>query len=134
MNFNTVAALLFATIPMAAHAAPDSPNTEDGVCGALIGSSNSGDVASGGFLLREGEPVDFVGGGKTVHGVLHVFHDGDLYRAYWQPAGSHEKYVFANDGVNLIQLISTPPQGVPARPGEPGSTMPAQKVESCPQF
>jgi hypothetical protein len=110
MNFNTVAALLFATIPMAVCAAPAFPNTEDGVCGALIGSSNSGDVASGGFLLREGEPVD------------------------WQPAGSHEKYVFANNGVNRIQLISTPPRGVPAQPGEPGSTMPAQKVESCPQF
>src|ERR1700677_4504233 len=116
MNFNTVAALFFATIPMAVCAAPAFPNTEDGVCGALIGSSNSGDVASGGVLLREGEPVDFVGGGKTVHGVPHVFHDRDLYRGYWQPAGSHEKYVFANDGVNLIQLISTPPQGVPARP------------------
>jgi len=134
MNLNAVAASLLATIPMTVCAAPAAANTDGGVCGALIGSSHSGDVASGGFRLREGEPVDFVGGGRTVHGVLHVFHDGDLYRAYWQPAGSHEKYVFADDGVNRIQLISTPPQGVPARPGEPGSTMPAQKVESCPQF
>jgi hypothetical protein len=133
MNLNTLAVLLCAAIPLAAAATPTAADN-DGVCGALIGTGKSPAAANSGFQLREGEPVDFVGGGKTVHGVLHVFHDGDVYRVYWQPDGSHEKYVFANAGSNRIQLISTPPRGVPANPGEPGSSMPVQKVESCPQL
>ena len=82
--------------------------------------------------MREGESVNFVGGGKTVHGTLHIFHDGSAYHVYWQPDGSAEQYTFATAGDNRIRLISTPPQGVPVSSG-PG-TLPPQQVLSCPAF
>jgi hypothetical protein len=79
-----------------------------------------------------GETVDFVGGGRTVHGALQVFFDGSVYRAYWKPEGSHELYVLASAGTNSTRLISTPPQGEPAGDGQPGTTLQPLNVLSCP--
>jgi hypothetical protein len=73
-----------------------------------------------------------VGGGKTVHGVLQVFVDGSVYRAYWQPDGGHELYVLANAAANSTRLISTPPQGQPAGAGQPGTVLAPLNVVSCP--
>jgi len=137
MNLNTFALLLCTALPLTAAAAAATPATTDSdsrVCGTLVGAGQSPAAANNGFVLREGEPVDFIGGGKTVPGVLHLFHDGDVYRVYWQVNGGHEPYVFVNIGPHRLNLISTPPQGVPANPGEPGAAMPAQQVESCPQL
>jgi hypothetical protein len=86
----------------------------------------------GSFRLRGGETVDFVGGGRTVHGALQVFFDGSVYRAYWKPEGSHELYVLASAGTNSTRLISTPPQGEPAGDGQPGTTLQPLNVLSCP--
>jgi hypothetical protein len=102
----------------------------DAACGVLRGASN--DVAEGGFQLRDGEAVDFVAGGKTVHGTLQVFKDGSVYRAYWQPRDHADRYVLANAGANSVRLISTPPQGTPAGDSAPGTSMPQQQVLSCP--
>ncbi|MDE1182224.1 hypothetical protein [Paraburkholderia sp.] len=121
----------------------------EAACGMLVGrSAASGDAASGGnsgaagastgsgaptaFRLRDGEPVDFIAGGATAHGTLHVFKDGSVYRAYWQPQGSVDRYVLANAGENSVRLIVTPPQGTPATDGQPGTTLAPQHVLSCP--
>lgn len=99
-------------------------------CATLVGAASSGTPQ--GFRIRDGEPVDFVGGGKTVHGKLLVFGDNGVFRAYWQPENSPEKYVLANAGVNAVRLVSTPTQGTPASNGEPGTTLEPQRVLSCP--
>lgn len=125
MLLKTVAPLVFVIVSSMALAA-----TDDVACGTLVGTGNS--PVSGGFQLRGGESVDFVAGGKTVHGTLLVMADGSLYRAYWQPQGSPEKYVLSGAGTNSIRLISTPTQGVPAGSGQPGTTLPPQRVVSCP--
>ncbi|RDK00313.1 hypothetical protein [Paraburkholderia lacunae] len=104
--------------------------TDDGACATLVGTANSAMPPS--FQLRDGEPVDLVGGTKTVHGRLLVFADGGTYRAYWQPENSAEKYVLANAGLNSVRLISAPTQGTPAKNGEPGTTLAPQRVLSCP--
>lgn len=118
------ACALFAALSSAAAAA------DDNACATLVGAASSG--AAQGFSLRDGEPVDYVGGGKTVHGRLLVFRDGDLFRAYWQPDGSPEKYVLANAGADAVRLVSSPPQGTPAPGGQPGTAMQPQHVLSCP--
>jgi hypothetical protein len=107
--------------------------TGDGECGRLVGAT-ANPSTQGGFLLRTGEPVDFVSAGRTVHGTLLVYRDGDLYHAYWQPEGSPEKYALANADTTSVRLISTPAQGVPADNGAPGSTLAPQRVLSCPTF
>jgi hypothetical protein len=104
--------------------------TDEAECGQLVGAGNSS--TQGGFQLRNGEPVDFVSSGRTVHGTLLVFRDGELYRAYWQPKGSPEKYVLASADANSVRLVSTPTQGVPADGGTPGTTLAPQHVLSCP--
>ncbi|MFM0049551.1 hypothetical protein [Caballeronia grimmiae] len=108
----------------AALAACAHVHAEDRACGVLQGAS--GDVLS----LREGERADLIQGGKAVHGALHVYADGAVYRVYWQPDGSAEQYVLANAGENSVRLVSTPPRGskVDAGPG----TLPPQQVLSCP--
>lgn len=93
-------------------------------CGTLAGPA-------GGFRLRSGEPVSFSSGGKTVHGALHIFHEGDVFHVYWQPDGSPDQYSLANAGNDRIRLISTPPQGTPAS-AVPDTTLPPQQVLSCP--
>jgi hypothetical protein len=99
-------------------------------CATLVGTASSGSPQ--GFQLRDGEPVDLVGGGKTVHGKLLVFGDSGVFRAYWQPDNSPEKYVLANAGADAVRLVSTPLQGTPARNGEPGTPLAPQRVLSCP--
>jgi hypothetical protein len=116
-------ALLAALCPMAATAADES-------CATLVGATDS--AAPQGFQLRDGEPVDFVSGAKTIHGKLLVFSDGDVLRAYWQPVDSPEKYVLANAGADAIRLVASAPQGSPAPNGGPGTRMPPQRVLSCP--
>jgi hypothetical protein len=118
--------ILLAALSCAAAAADENG------CATLVGATNS--ATPQGFQLRDGEPVDFVGGTKTVHGKLLVFSDGDIFRAYWQPENSAEKYVLANAGVNTVRLVSTAPQGTPAQDGKPGTTLPPQRVLSCPTF
>jgi hypothetical protein len=115
---------LFAALSSAAAAA------DDNACATLVGAASSS--AAQGFSLRDGEPVDFVGGGKTVHGKLLVFSDGELFRAYWQPDGSPEKYVLANAGADAVRLVASAPQGTPAPGGRPGTSMRPQRVLSCP--
>jgi hypothetical protein len=133
MKFNNFAALALLFAGSAAIAAP-----LDAGCGTLVGAANgSGAGASSsaltrGFQVRDGEPVDFVHGAKTVHGALLVFGENGVYRAYWQPEHSAEKYVLASAGDNSIRLISTPPQGSPVSSGEPGTTLAPQRVLSCP--
>lgn len=119
--------LLLLSISSAAMAA----GTDTG-CGLLRGTS--GDVADGGFQLRDGEAVDFVAGGKTVHGTLQLFKDGSVYRAYWKPQDHEERYVLANAGANSVRLIATPPQGTSAGESGPGTSMPQQQVLSCPSL
>lgn len=102
----------------------------DSACATLVGTA--GTTAPQGFQVRNGEPVDLVGNGKTVHGTLLVFGDNGLFRAYWQPENSAEKFVLANAGVDTIRLVSTPPQGSPAQAGQPGTTLAPQRVLSCP--
>ncbi|WP_244817691.1 hypothetical protein [Caballeronia sp. Lep1P3] len=90
-------------------------------------------AASGSALsLREGERADLTQGDKAVHGALHVYRDGAVYRVYWQPDGSAEQYVLANAGENSVRLISTPPRGAEVDAG-PG-TLPPQQVLSCPAW
>ena len=120
----------FATCALLAALSCAAAAADDTACATLVGAASSGSAQ--GFSLRDGEPVDFVGGGKAVHGKLLVFNDGDVFRAYWQPDASPEKYVLANAGANTIRLVSTPPQGTPARSGEPGTAVPPQRVLSCP--
>ncbi|MFL9904480.1 hypothetical protein PQR71_41195 [Paraburkholderia fungorum] len=110
----------------AATAAGDTP------CATLVGTANP--ATSQSFQVRDGEPVDLVSGAKTVHGKLLVFGDGGVYRAYWQPENSSEKYVLANAGENSVRLVSTPPQGTPAQNGAPGTTLTPQRVLSCPSL
>ncbi|MBB5417922.1 hypothetical protein HDG42_003969 [Paraburkholderia sp. JPY171] len=104
----------------------------DNACATLVGATNSS--AAQGFSLRDGEPVDFVGGAKTVHGKLLVFSDGDVLRAYWQPDDSPEKYVLANAGADAVRLVSSAPRGTPAPAGQPGTPMQPQRVLSCPNL
>jgi hypothetical protein len=67
-----------------------------------------------------------------VHGKLLVFGDDGVYRVYWQAENSAEKYVLANAGEDSVRLVSTPPQGTPAKNGAPGTTLAPQRVLSCP--
>jgi hypothetical protein len=124
-----LSAALLATEPL--HAADPANAVPDAVppCGKLVGSS-----AAGGFALRNGEPVDFVSGGQATHGKLLVFTDGAVFRAYWQPEGSEEKYVLANAGPDSVRLVSTPPQGTPVPNGGPGVTPQPLLVLSCPKL
>ncbi|MBP0594327.1 hypothetical protein J8I87_32620 [Paraburkholderia sp. LEh10] len=110
--------------------------TGDVSCGVLSGvrgaAGASGASTASGFALRDGEPVDFIAGGKAVRGTLHVMTDGGIYRAYWQPQGRPERYVLANAGTDAVRLIATPAQGTPAADGMPGTTLNPQQVLSCP--
>ncbi|ASW01277.1 hypothetical protein [Paraburkholderia aromaticivorans] len=103
---------------------------DDTACATLVGAAHSGPPQS--FQVRDGEPVDLVSGAATVHGKLLVFGDSGVFRVYWQPENSPEKYVLANAGVNAVRLISTPPQGTPAQNGQPGTAREPQRVLSCP--
>lgn len=103
---------------------------DDHACATLVGTANS--PAPKSFQVRDGEPVDLVGGAGTVHGKLLVFSDNGAFRVYWQPENSAEKYVLANAGANAVRLISTPPRGTPAANGEPGTALAPQRVLSCP--
>jgi hypothetical protein len=111
---------------------PGGAVAADDACATLLGAAGAG--ASRGFSLRDGEPVDLLSGATTVHGKLLVFRDGDVWRAYWQPAGSAEKYVLANAGADAVRLVATPPRGVPAPDGQPGTAMAPQRVLSCPSL
>lgn len=104
--------------------------TDNNACATLVGTTHS--TSPQGFQLRDGEPVDLVSGARTVHGKLLVFSDSGVFRAYWQPDNSPEKYVLANAGVNAVRLVSTLPQGSPAQNGQPGTSMEPQRVLSCP--
>ncbi|AUT62834.1 hypothetical protein [Paraburkholderia terrae] len=137
MTLRTIAPLALWTVAQLAIAA-----TGDASCGVLAaagggagasGASGSSSVsAASGFALRDGEPVDLIAGGKTVHGTLYVLKDGGIYRAYWQPQGRPERYVLANAGTDAVRLIATPAQGTPATDGMPGTTLNPQQVLSCP--
>ncbi|MEX3691239.1 hypothetical protein AB3X91_07240 [Paraburkholderia sp. BR14263] len=98
-------------------------------CGKLVGTN-----AAGGFALRSGEPVDFVSEGQATHGTLLVFSDGPVFRAYWQPQGSEEKYALANAGPDSVRLVSTPPQGTPTGGAQPGVATQPLQVLSCPRL
>ncbi|MCC8395968.1 hypothetical protein LJ656_25615 [Paraburkholderia sp. MMS20-SJTR3] len=110
--------------------APRAAVADDNACATLAGATQSG--ALQGFALRAGEPVDLIKGAQKIHGRLLVFGDGSVYRAYWQPDNSAEKYVLANAGADTVRLVSTPPQGTPAPNGQPGTPMAPQRVLSCP--
>ncbi|MBB2926039.1 hypothetical protein [Paraburkholderia silvatlantica] len=113
-----------------AHGADPTPTPDAAPpCGKLVGTN-----AAGGFALRSGEPVDFVTAGQATHGTLLVFSDGPVFRAYWQPEGSEEKYALANAGPDSVRLVSTPPQGTPTRGAQPGGTTQPMQVLSCPKF
>jgi len=133
MALKSIAPLALWTVTQLAIAA-----SGDASCGVLSGagaaaaSGVSGVPATSGFALRDGEPVDFIAGGKTVRGTLHVLKDGGVYRAYWQPQGRPERYVLANAGTDAVRLIATPAQGTPAADGMPGTTLNPQQVLSCP--
>jgi len=99
-----------------------------------VGPGAGASGAQVGFDLRDGEAVDFLSGGQTTHGRLLVFRDGSLFRAYWQPQGSEEKYALANAGPDSVRLISTPPQGSRARDGKPGIMSQPLLVLSCPKL
>jgi hypothetical protein len=126
MKLCTLAPLVLALVSSVALA-----EGQGSACGRLVGASGAAQPG-GSFRLRGGETVDFVGGGRTVHGALQVFFDGSVYRAYWKPEGSHELYVLASAGTNSTRLISTPPQGEPAGDGQPGTTLQPLNVLSCP--
>jgi hypothetical protein len=142
MTFRTIAPLALWTVAQLAIAASGDASCgvlsgagaggAAGVSAALAASAASGARASSGFTLRDGEPVDFVAGGKTVHGTLHVLTDGAIYRAYWQPQGRPERYVLANAGADAVRLVVSPPQGTPATDGMPGTSLNPQQVLSCP--
>jgi hypothetical protein len=129
MKFRQIAtrALLLALLgALPGVASADDPNA----CATLVGAGSAGSPQ--GFQLRDGEPVDLVSSGKTVHGKLLVFGDNGVFRAYWQAENSPEKYVLANAGADAVRLISTPPQGSPAKDGAPGTRLAPQRVLSCP--
>jgi hypothetical protein len=107
-------------------------SADENACATLAGTTNS--TALQAFQVRDGEPVDLISGAKTVHGKLLVFGENGVFRAYWQPENSAEKYVLANAGDNAVRLISTPPQGSPAVHGEPGTTLGPLRVLSCPKL
>jgi hypothetical protein len=109
------------------------PSYADEPCGRLVGANGPTD-SDGGFVLRDGEAVDFVSGDRAAHGRLLVFSDGAVFRAYWQPQGSEEKYALANAGPDSVRLISTPPQGTPQHDGKPGIATRPLKVLSCPKL
>ncbi|HEX7933304.1 MAG TPA: hypothetical protein VF573_09550 [Paraburkholderia sp.] len=125
MKFRHIATAAFVAAALCATASAD-----ENACATLVGASQS--APSQGFQVRDGEPVDLVSGAKTVHGKLLVFGDNGVFRAYWQPANSAEKYVLANAGENAVRLVATPPQGSPATHGEPGTTLGPLRVLSCP--
>ncbi|ACC72592.1 hypothetical protein PPMP20_26480 [Paraburkholderia phymatum] len=135
MTLRTIAPLALWTVAQLAVAA-----TGDASCGVLAGggaadgTGASGVPVASGFALRDGEPVDFIAGGKIVRGTLHVLTDDGIYRAYWQPQGRPERYVLANAGADAVRLIATPAQGSPAASGMPGTTLNPQQVLSCPAF
>ena len=119
---------LLATQP--AHGADPTPTPDASPpCGKLVGTN-----ATGGFALRTGERVDFVSAGQATHGTLLVFSDGPVFRAYWQPEGSEEKYALANAGPDSVRLVSTPPQGTPAGGAQPGVATQPLQVLSCPKL
>lgn len=126
MKLMKITPLAFVLITSIAAAA-----SSDNACGTLVGGAGTAQPG-GSFQLRAGERVDFVRGGGAVHGILHVFADGNLYRAYWQPDGSPELYVLANAGDDSVRLIATPTQGQPVENGQPGTSMPPMHVLSCP--
>lgn len=134
MTLRTIAPLALWTVAQLAIAA-----SGDASCGVLSGAGGGAEAsgassvsAASGFALRDGEPVDFIAGGKTVPGTLHVLKDGGIYRAYWQPQGRPERYVLANAGTDAVRLIATAAQGTPATDGMPGTTLNPQQVLSCP--
>jgi hypothetical protein len=138
MKLRTIAPLALWTVAQLSIAA-----TGDASCGVLSGAgvsaasgaaAESGTQAAKGFALRDGEPVDFIAGGKTVRGTLHVTMDGGVYRAYWQAQGRPERYVLANAGTDAVRLIAMPTQGTPAADGMPGTTLNPQQVLSCPSL
>jgi hypothetical protein len=133
MKFGTVAPLALWTVAHLSIAATGAAS-----CGVLSGAGGgagaSGVAAVSGFALRDGEPVDFIAGGKTVRGTLHVTADGGIYRAYWQPQGRPDRYVLANAGTDAVRLIAMPTQGTPAADGMPGTTLNPQQVLSCPSL
>lgn len=51
---------------------------------------------------------------------------------YWQPEGSGDVYVLANEGTTSVRLILTPVRGTKVETG-PGS-LPRQNVLSCPDL
>ena len=101
----------------------------DAVCGTLESATNGQD---GMFALREGESVNFWRGGVVRHGALHVYKEGEVFRVYWQPEGSGDVYVLANEGTTSVRLILTPVRGTKVETG-PGS-LPRQNVLSCPDL
>ena len=115
-----------------AHAADASANAA-APCGKLVAAKET-DGPDAGFVLRNGEQVDFISGGEVTRGTLLIFHDGPLFRAYWQPQRSEEKYVLANAGPGSVRLVSTPPQGVAANGGDPGIETQPLLVLSCPKL
>ena len=122
----------FATCALLAALSCAAAAADDSACATLVGRANSNSAQ--GFSLRDGEPVDFVGGGRTVHGKLLVFSDGDVFRAYWQPDDRPDKYVLANAGSDAVRLVSSEPRGTPAPGGQPGTAMRPQRVLSCPML
>ncbi|PRX36862.1 hypothetical protein B0G75_1011051 [Paraburkholderia sp. BL18I3N2] len=125
MKFRHIATCALLAVTSCAALAADEKS-----CATLVGTANS--PAPQSFQIRDGEPVDLVSGAATVHGKLLVFADGGVFRAYWQPENSAEKYVLADAGANSVRLVSTPPQGTPAQNGQPGTTLAPQRVLSCP--
>ncbi|CAL8478869.1 hypothetical protein CBA19CS22_17325 [Caballeronia novacaledonica] len=119
---NTIRASALAALVACTHA-----HADDAVCGTLESATNGQD---GMIALREGESVNFWRGGAVRHGALHVYKDGEVYRVYWQPEGSGDLYVLANESATSARLILTPPRGTKVDTG-PGS-LPPQKVLSCP--
>jgi hypothetical protein len=105
-------------------------SADENGCATLASATHSATPQA--FQVRDGEPVDLISGMKTVHGKLLVFGENGVFRAYWQPENSAEKYVLANAGENAVRLVSTPPQGTPATNGEPGTTLGPLRVLSCP--
>ena len=105
---------------------------DENACATLASATNPATPQA--FQVRDGEPVDLISGAKTVHGKLLVFGEKDVFRAYWQPENSAEKYVLANAGDNAVRLVSTAPQGSPATHGEPGTMLGPLRVLSCPRL
>ncbi|AXF17304.1 hypothetical protein [Paraburkholderia caledonica] len=127
MNFR-----LIATCALVGALSCTTASADENACATLAGTTNS--TALQAFRVRDGEPVDLISGAKTVHGKLLVFGENGVFRAYWQPENSAEKYVLANAGDNAVRLISTPLQGSPAAQGEPGTTLGPLQVLSCPKL